>query len=67
MFFCVQEGARCVVARNFEQVGEHLLHAFCLVMQEFGGTARVRWEILAVVPHDLLGHADRGQRRTQLV
>lgn len=41
-FFCVQQGARCVVARDLEQVREHLFHAFGLVVQQLGGAARVR-------------------------
>ena len=40
--FCVQQGPRRVVARDLEQIREHLFHAFGLVVQELSGAARVR-------------------------
>ena len=66
-FLCIQQRARGVVSRDFQQVGEHLLHAFSLVMQELRRAACVRGQLVTVIPHDVLGHADRRQRRAQLV
>ena len=35
-FFRVQQGAGGIVARDLQQVSEHLLHALGLVVEEFG-------------------------------
>ena len=63
----IQQGAGSVVAGDLQQVGEHLLHAFGLVVQELGGSTRVGWQFVAVIPHDVLRHADRRQRGAQLM
>jgi hypothetical protein len=36
-------------------------------VQELGGSSRVSWQFVAVIPHDVLRHADRRQRGAQLM